>query len=97
MALQCNVALRGGITHGNAYVRPKIVMVSKRAGVWEAVVEWEGFKDGTEAGAKNPRHLFLSEIDRDKFAFNIDGVNPFAQAYAWAKANKSEFAGATDV
>ena len=97
MALQFNVALRGGIAQTNAYVRVKTATVFKAAGAWKCVVEWEVFKESIESGAEKPRPLVTTVIDRNQFAYSINGANPVAQSYEWAKASNPSFAGATDV
>ena len=99
MALQVNVAVRGGLEVSSAYVRAKSITAVKVDSAWVGVIEWEGFKDATEAGKPaNVRvPVPLSDIDRDKFPLTLTDGNFVAQAYAWAKANKAEFSGAQDM
>ena len=99
MALQCNVSVRGGLTATAAYVRLKSLVATKVGNDWIGSVEWEVYKDAIEAAkAVNVRvSIPTSTIDRDKFALTLGVPNFVAQAYNWAKANKAEFAGATDV
>tara|TARA_R110002126_G_scaffold3204_1_gene17967 strand:+ start:648 stop:950 length:303 start_codon:yes stop_codon:yes gene_type:complete len=100
MALTCDVTTSDGIVVSDAYIRPKFEVRKKidEDDVKTAYlfVECEVYQSQALANAHGSRTLQVSDVDRFKGAWDVDGGGLEVQGYALMKAQPA-LADATDV